>query len=83
MQLMLGGKYSAALVQVGDGSLIHPGGQVDERWQQFMERQIERTREYFSQAEAGVDFLDKDARWPVWCATLLISQQHCAVARWN
>ena len=81
IELMLGSEISAALVQVGDGSLIYPSGQVDERWQRFMERQIDRTRKYFSQAEAGVDFLDKDARWPVWCATLLINQQICAVAK--
>ena len=78
----LGGKNnSAALVQVGDGSLIYPSGQVDERWQHFMERQIERTRKYFAQAEAGVDFLDKDARWPVWCAALSIHQLKYAVLR--
>ncbi len=71
----------SCLLQVGDGSLIYPSGQVDERWRHFMERQIERTRKYFAQAEAGVDFLDKDARWPVWCVALSISQQICAVAR--
>ena len=29
-------------------------------------RRICFCRAYFADAEAGVDFLDKDARWPVW-----------------
>jgi phytoene synthase len=41
-------------------------GKIDDRWQRFMQFQIKRAREYFSQAESGVDFLDKNARWPVW-----------------
>jgi phytoene synthase len=49
-------------------------GKIDDRWQRFMQFQITRAREYFQQAESGVDFLDKDARWPVWSALILYRQ---------
>lgn len=41
-------------------------GKVDERWREFMRFQIKRARDYFEEAEAGVDNLDVKARWPVW-----------------
>lgn len=47
---------------------------VDERWAAFMEFQIHRARRYFQNAEAGVNALQKDARWPVWTALILYSQ---------
>ena len=36
-----------------------------------MKFQIARARQYFADAEAGVDHLDADARWPVWSALIL------------
>jgi hypothetical protein len=41
-------------------------GKIDDRWRRFMVFQIERARQYFADAEAGVDLLDPKARWPVW-----------------
>lgn len=41
-------------------------GKVDERWRAFMKFQIKRARQYFKEAEDGVDYLDVKARWPVW-----------------
>ncbi len=46
-------------------------GHIDDRWQAFMKFQIARARQYFADAEAGVDHLDADARWPVWSALIL------------
>ena len=43
-------------------------GAVDPRWKEFMKFQIARAREVFAEAEAGVNCLHKDARWPVWSA---------------
>ena len=54
--------------QVLDGMLVE--GAVDGRWKQFMEFQIRRARACFAEAESGIDFLDKDARWPVWYVPL-------------
>ena len=56
----------ACLLQVRIGMFAPSTGKIDDRWQRFMQFQIKRSRDYFSQAEAGVDFLDKNARWPVW-----------------
>eukprot|EP00983_Pelagomonas_calceolata_P080854 1155324-Pelagomonas_calceolata.AAC.4 len=61
------GQYSSeqdCLVKAG----IHKPsqGKVDERWRAFMKFQIKRAREYFQEAEDGVDYLDVKARWPVW-----------------
>lgn len=36
--------------------------------------QIARAREYFTEAEEGVDYLDVKARWPVWSALILYRQ---------
>jgi len=47
---------------------------VTERWREFMAFQISRAREYFAVSEAGVDFLDQKARWPVWSALILYRQ---------
>jgi phytoene synthase len=46
-------------------------GRIDDRWQRFMKFQIARARQFFADAEAGVDLLDTDARWPVWSALIL------------
>merc|ERR1711964_879563 len=47
---------------------------VDDRWRAFMTFQIQRAREYFAEAEAGVAGLDATARWPVWSALILYRQ---------
>nr|AAB51287.1 phytoene synthase [Dunaliella salina]AAY89105.1 phytoene synthase [Dunaliella salina] len=49
-------------------------GKVDERWRSFMKFQIKRARDYFQEAEDGVDCLDVKARWPVWSALILYRQ---------
>ena len=54
------------VAQVIIGMFAPSTGKIDDRWQRFMQFQIKRAREYFTQAENGVDFLDKNARWPVW-----------------
>ncbi|PNH00707.1 Phytoene synthase, chloroplastic [Tetrabaena socialis] len=47
---------------------------TDERWRRFMTFQIDRARQCFMDAEAGVDLLDPKARWPVWSALILYRQ---------
>mmetsp|Transcript_19166 Transcript_19166/g.32987 ORF Transcript_19166/g.32987 Transcript_19166/m.32987 type:complete len:396 (+) Transcript_19166:185-1372(+) len=49
-------------------------GKVDDRWRKFMRFQIARARQYFADAEAGVDNLELKARWPVWSALILYRQ---------
>jgi 15-cis-phytoene synthase len=49
-------------------------GVVDHRWQQLMKFQIERARQYYAEAESGVQILNRDARWPVWSALMLYRQ---------
>lgn len=49
-------------------------GVVDQRWRDFMDFQIARARSCFADAEAGVDYLDRKARWPVWSALILYRQ---------
>ena len=56
-------------------------GVVDERWCQFMQFQIERARQFFTQAENGLHFLIPDARWPVWSALMLYQQILDAIER--
>lgn len=57
--------------QVLTGMFSRTTGRIDDRWQAFMKFQIARARQYFADAEAGVDHLDADARWPVWSALIL------------
>ncbi|CAI5983008.1 unnamed protein product, partial [Closterium sp. NIES-65] len=40
-------------------------GKVTDNWRNFMKFQIERARNYFKTAEAGVVELDSQSRWPV------------------
>ena len=54
--------------QVVNGMFAATTGLIDDRWQRFMQFQIERTRQIFAEAEAGVNLLAPDARLPVWCA---------------
>ena len=46
-------------------------GVVDDRWQQLMQFQIERARQFYVLAEAGISALSPDARFPVWAALML------------
>jgi len=55
-----------ACTQVRAGIHKPSQGKVDERWRAFMKFQIARARQYFKDAEDGVDYLDVKARWPVW-----------------
>jgi len=57
--------------EVSEGMFAKTTGKIEDRWQGFMTYQIHRARAYFADAEAGVDFLHKDARWPVWSALIL------------
>ncbi len=57
--------------QVLSGMFSSTTGRIDDRWQRFMKFQIARARQCFADAEAGVDHLDTDARWPVWSALIL------------
>lgn len=52
--------------QVMKGMFASSTGKIDDRWRAFMAFQIQRARQIFAEAEAGVNLLDKDARWPVW-----------------
>jgi hypothetical protein len=58
----------------GAATRLLKNGRVDERWQAFMKFQIARARKCFEDAEAGVDLLDQNARWPVWSALILYRQ---------
>lgn len=49
-------------------------GVVDSRWQELMKFQIQRARKAFAQAERGISFLSRDARFPVWTALMLYRQ---------
>ena len=46
-------------------------GVVNERWQALMTFQVRRAREWFRRSEAGIRWLCKDARWPVWASLQL------------
>ena len=58
-------------LQVLTGMFSPTSGRIDDRWAAFMRFQIARARQCFADAEAGVDDLDADARWPVWSALIL------------
>jgi 15-cis-phytoene synthase len=45
-------------------------GVVDDRWRSLMQFQIQRARDYFASAEAGISLLTPDARFPVWAALM-------------
>ncbi|MEL6581234.1 MAG: squalene/phytoene synthase family protein, partial [Cyanobacteria bacterium J06621_12] len=46
-------------------------GIVDDRWKAMMKFQIKRAREYYKQAEAGIRYLIRDSRLPVWASLML------------
>lgn len=60
--------------EVMQGMFAPTTGRVDDRWRAFMAFQIGRARDIFTEAEEGVNMLDKDARWPVWTALVLYRQ---------
>jgi phytoene synthase len=49
-------------------------GVVDDRWRELMRFQIQRARKFYVEAEKGISALSRDARWPVWSATMLYSR---------
>ena len=62
-------EYGITEEEIVRGGLYSPTtGKVDDRWKAFMKFQIARAREVFAEAEAGVNCLHEDARWPVWSA---------------
>ncbi|CAL8462786.1 g2319 [Coccomyxa elongata] len=67
--------------EVLTGMFSSTTGRIDDRWQRFMKFQIARARQCFADAEAGVDNLDADARWPVWSALILYRQILDAIER--
>lgn len=66
--------YGISEDEVLRGMFAPTTGKIDDRWRAFMQFQIKRAREYFEEAEAGVNLLDADARWPVWSALILYRQ---------
>ncbi len=48
-------------------------GVVDDRWRALMKFQIDRARTVFVEADRGISFLNEDARWPVWAASMTYS----------
>lgn len=58
--------FKITVVQVTRGMFAASTGRIEDRWRQFMRFQINRARAYFASAEAGIDNLDRNARWPVW-----------------
>lgn len=63
--------YGISEGEVLTGMFAPTTGKIDDRWRAFMQFQIQRARDYFAEAEAGVNLLDADARWPVWSALIL------------
>jgi phytoene synthase len=49
-------------------------GIVDDRWRSLMRFQIDRARQFYTQADKGITYLEQDARWPVWSASMLYGQ---------
>ncbi len=46
-------------------------GVVDDRWKAIMKFQIKRARAYYKDAEAGIRYLIRDSRLPVWASLML------------
>ncbi|GFR48710.1 hypothetical protein Agub_g10666 [Astrephomene gubernaculifera] len=67
-------KFGIAEKELLTGLHAPTTGKIDDRWRRFMRFQIERARQCFADAEAGVDLLDPKARWPVWSALILYRQ---------
>jgi len=67
-------QFGISEAEVLSGMFNRSSGRIDDRWRAFMKFQIARARQCFADAEAGVDFLDAKARWPVWSALILYRQ---------
>lgn len=46
-------------------------GRLNQAWKDLMAFQLCRAREWFDRSEAGVRWLSRDARWPVWTSLRL------------
>ena len=46
-------------------------GVINDPWRDLMKFQVQRAREWFRRSEAGIRWLCKDARWPVWTSLQL------------
>ncbi|WP_114993907.1 phytoene synthase [Synechococcus sp. UW179A] len=46
-------------------------GRMNQAWKDLMAFQLRRAREWFDRSEAGVRWLSRDARWPVWTSLRL------------
>ena len=46
-------------------------GTLNQAWRELMAFQLARARDWFARSEAGVRWLSKDARWPVWTSLRL------------
>ena len=46
-------------------------GRLNAAWRELMGFQLQRAREWFARSEAGVRWLSRDARWPVWTSLRL------------
>jgi len=46
-------------------------GRLNQAWKDLMAFQLRRAREWFDRSEAGVRWLSRDARWPVWTSLRL------------
>ncbi len=56
-------------------------GNLDERWRQLMQFQIQRARKFYARSEQGISALSRDARWPVWSSLMLYRQILDAIER--
>ena len=52
-----------------EGELM--AGVINEGWRALMKFQVRRARQWFRRSEAGIRWLCKDARWPVWTSLQL------------
>jgi len=67
-------RFGISEADVVSGAMVGADGAVDQRWKDFMRFQIDRAYDVFAEAEAGVNALSENARWPVWCALILYRQ---------
>ena len=56
-------------------------GRLNTAWRELMVFQLQRAREWFSRSEAGVRWLSRDARWPVWTSLRLYRRILDAIER--
>ena len=56
-------------------------GRLNTAWRELMIFQLQRAREWFSRSEAGVRWLSRDARWPVWTSLRLYRRILDAIER--